>query len=79
MNTFIFVGGRTVSNTSDLIFQYEQDEENWTILSTRDVRPIICHMIFLTLQSNPLNGSPDNGSIRLLVQVLANLISVLSY
>ena len=26
------------------------------------------------LQSNPLNGSPDNGSIRLLVQALAGPI-----
>ena len=30
------------------------------------------------LQSNPLNGSPDNGSIRLLVQVLVSPKSVLS-
>ena len=27
------------------------------------------------VQSNPLNGSPDNGSIRLLVQVLVSPIS----
>ena len=30
------------------------------------------------VQSNPLNGSPDNGSIGLLAQVLAGPISVLS-
>ena len=30
------------------------------------------------VQSNPLNGSPDNGSIRLLVQVLAGPILVLT-
>ena len=30
------------------------------------------------VQSNPLNGSPDNGSIRLLVQVLAGPILILS-
>ena len=30
------------------------------------------------IQSNPLNGSMDNGSIRLLVQVFASPISVLS-
>ena len=29
----------------------------------------MCHS---HLQSNPLNGSPDNGSIRLLVQVMAS-------
>ena len=32
----------------------------------------------LQVQSNPHNGSPDIGSIRLLVQVLASSISVLS-
>ena len=31
----------------------------------------------LKIQSNPLNGSPDNGSILLLVQVLASPISLL--
>ena len=30
------------------------------------------------VQSNPLNGSPDNGSIRSLFQVLVSLILVLS-
>ena len=30
------------------------------------------------IQSNPLNGSPDEGSIRLLTHVLANSISALS-
>ena len=31
------------------------------------------------VQSNPLNGSPDNCSIRLLVQYLAGPISMLTY
>ena len=30
------------------------------------------------VHSNPVNGSPDNGSIRLLVQALASLILVLT-
>ena len=30
------------------------------------------------IQCNPLNGSPDNGSIRLLVQALAGPILVLT-
>ena len=32
----------------------------------------------MQVQSNPLNGSPDNGSIRLLVQVLGGPIFVLT-
>ena len=37
-----------------------------------------CELVKELLQSNPLNGSPDNGSIGLLVQVLASPISLLS-
>ena len=32
----------------------------------------------IEIQSNPLNGSPDNGSIQLLVQALAGPILVLT-
>ena len=46
-DTFIFVGGETLSNTSDLIFRYEQETENWKILDTRDVCRLICHIIVL--------------------------------
>ena len=35
-------------------------------------------LVFYDLQSNPLNVSPDNGSIWLLVQVLAGPILVLT-
>ena len=34
--------------------------------------------IFSRVQSNPLNGSLDNGSVQLLVQVVASPFSVLS-
>ena len=54
-------------------------KEGIKVVVSSNIAQFINLISIIAVQCNPLNGSPYNGSIRLLVQFLASPISMLTY
>ena len=77
----ILVSTRQISTfykVSSCLTKLLQGNHSGCFLDVVDIKTKVAFLYNEHTQSNPLIGSPDNGSIRLLVQALAGPISVLS-